>query len=123
MKNLLLILTIFSLSLQSCKKDSMNVEPKKLWELNEKLQHNSDNTEQTFYPTPSIWDITNTETCITQNNSTSCFLSSWVNTTFTINGSSYNGTYEVIKHEENVSLWLKINTSSSTWVVLKFIAK
>lgn len=123
MKNLLLILTIFSLSLQSCKKDNMNVEPKKLWELNEKLQHNSDNTEQTFYPTPSTWDIANTETCITQNNTTSCYNSTWVETTFTINGSSYNGVYEVVKHEVDESLWLKIDTGSGSWVVLKFISK
>lgn len=122
MKKLLLILTISILAI-SCKKEDMNTTTNNLWELTEKLQHNSDGTEQTFYPTPSIWDVTQTETCITQNSNTSCFTSSWIGTTFTINGSSYNGTYEVVKHENRVSLWLKIYTSSSSWVVLKFIAK
>lgn len=122
MKNLLLILTIFSLSLSSCKKEKDMNNSIRVWELREKLQHNSDGSEQTLFPTPSRWDISKTETCITQNSTTSCYVSSWVETNFTINGSSWNGSFEVVQHEENVSLWLKKDTGTDSWVILKFIS-
>lgn len=125
MKNLLLILTIFSLSLSSCKKEK-DMNPKSFifasWQLVQKKTNSSGTITVNTFSTNNtqLWNIKESqEVCITttNNNLTNCSSGTITESAIDINSTRYNVS---LLEEKNLVITKTVSpTVSEDWIFVR----